>query len=291
MALNLPFFPPARGEYRDLTPTHTPPPPHRSSFSCGVDHPAFEAEVSVVPLVSPQDYGTAAAPADGGTRTLAGEQVYGTGVGGAYVPIASALAAGNTANIRIKVLWDAVTETGPLASPPESKGASDCVSTSSLPCGKQCTATGQVVQVNGADGKPIAYTCKADDLPSAERLSIMQGRTTAAVNFWSAALQVKRIKYGSPIVISTDILSAFGFSTLSVERQLEISSQAGTDIVVIMTARPSPYVKIAGYALCRQHDQYGRCTVGHCELARRDFLTDAMQARAALPFSPLTPLL
>lgn len=35
-----------------------------------------------------------------------------------------------------------------------------------------------------------------------------------------------------------------------------------TDLVIFMTARPSPYSNIAAWAMCLQRDQYGRCTVG-----------------------------
>lgn len=35
----------------------------------------------------------------------------------------------------------------------------------------------------------------------------------------------------------------------------------GTDLVIIMTARPSPNKPIAGFATCLQRDQYRRCTV------------------------------
>lgn len=40
------------------------------------------------------------------------------------------------------------------------------------------------------------------------------------------------------------------------------SSVSDTDLVIIMTARPSPGQPIAAYASCLQTDQHGRCTVG-----------------------------
>ena len=67
-----------------------------------------------------------------------------------------------------------------------------------------------------------------------------------------------------PIVVRT---TGLGLSGNAVTGHLPATagalSYANTDLVVIMTARPSPNSPIAGYASCLQADQWGRCTVGH----------------------------
>lgn len=80
----------------------------------------------------------------------------------------------------------------------------------------------------------------------------MRGRTSASIDYWQKTLFVKPIQDSITINIS-------GTSGLLSLNGMEITD---ADLVLIMTARPSPVSPIAGYATCLQYDQRGRCTVG-----------------------------
>lgn len=73
-----------------------------------------------------------------------------------------------------------------------------------------------------------------------------------ARQFWQHALKVRPVK-DAYISIDSAVVDAFNITT---------SQVPNVDLVIIMTARPSPNRPVAGYAGCRQRDQYNRCTVG-----------------------------
>lgn len=70
------------------------------------------------------------------------------------------------------------------------------------------------------------------------------------MDYWSKTLEVKPVI--GDITMDASVTNEFGVS----------GSFQNTDLVMIMTARPSPSSPIAGFALCYQRDQRGRCTVG-----------------------------
>ena len=55
------------------------------------------------------------------------------------------------------------------------------------------------------------------------------------------------------IVLDSVVLTNFGLPPITVP---------SADLVMIVTARPSPNIPIAGFAVCLQRDQWNRCTVG-----------------------------
>ena len=250
------------------------------SAQCGNDHPSLAAEMATPPLVVPQAYHESDARAlqqQPGTQayggapfpavTQCGAQTYST----TWVPLTPA----NARPIRITVVWDLIAngDTGV------------CDDGAPGPCTYQCTSAGQTgVRVKGTDGVSYSasgFTCSASDAVGSLKpdvpanyfspamnvnSKIMYDRTTAAVNFWASTLQVVPVL--DSIVIPTSGLSN---SALGVTKHVCPSASttscaalthSHTDLVVIMTARPSPNSPIAGYALCLQSDQWGRCTVG-----------------------------
>ncbi len=85
------------------------------------------------------------------------------------------------------------------------------------------------------------------------RYSTMKRRTEWARNYWQDALKVQRAV--SPIALSSFVQNTFP--------QISTLSYPDTDLVVVMTARPSPNLPIAGFALCMQYNAFDRCEVGH----------------------------
>jgi hypothetical protein len=197
-----------------------------------------ENDTHVAPVSAPQAYG-ANVRVDGAGRAL-NTEVYTT----PYVPVASANASGGTAPIRIVALWDVITVTGDAA--PSGSPA------------YQCTALNATIQVRAASGGYTAFAgCTANDIVTgaggAARLSVLQARTEAAIAYWQAAVRLQPVRDG--ITIDPSIVTSYNVPPSS-------ANVPNADVVLIMTARPSPFSAIAGYALCLQYDQFHRCTVG-----------------------------
>ena len=136
------------------------------------------------------------------------------------------------------------------AAPPDAAGAH-----------RQCRFTGDTIQAKDASGAwttwntnnfPATTPCDADSvvMPGNARYAAIQARTTAAVNYWAGTVRIKPVR--DAIVLDASLQTSFGVS----------GSFTDTDLVMIMTARPSPASPIAGFAICYQRDQRGRCTVG-----------------------------
>ncbi len=122
---------------------------------------------------------------------------------------------------------------------------------------RTCLFNGQTIQVDKAAGGGLEpYVCQEADVvhPTSKKFEVMKKRTEWAVQYWSSALAVKRTR--NPIVIQTGSTSRFGIPTSE-------AAHADVDLVVIMTAWPSPNKPIVGYASGIQSDQYSRSTVGH----------------------------
>jgi len=85
------------------------------------------------------------------------------------------------------------------------------------------------------------------------RYTVMKRRTEWARSYWQDALKVQRAV--APIALSSSVQNAFPQATTL--------AYPGADLVVIMTARPSPNLPIAGFALCLQYNAFDRCEVGH----------------------------
>lgn len=120
---------------------------------------------------------------------------------------------------------------------------------------RTCLTLGQSIQVDAASGsQKETYVCKELDVvhPSSRKFTVMKRRTEWAVQKWAEMLSVKRTH--DPIVIQSNLVNRFGLSS---------SLHSDVDLVVIMTAWPSPNKPIAGYASGIQSDQYFRSTVGH----------------------------
>lgn len=145
------------------------------------------------------------------------------------------------ANIRITVVWTVVD-------------AGDNVGGVK----RQCETLGETISVDDASGtSTVPMVCEAKHIVTgvagATRGNLMRARTEAARAFWQSALRIRPIRDNS-ITVGSDVTSRFGLPN-------NVQYPA-TDLVVIMTARPSPNRPVAGYASCRQRDQYNRCTVG-----------------------------
>jgi Leishmanolysin len=125
--------------------------------------------------------------------------------------------------------------------------------------GKQCTSVGQTITVVGAGTCSSTYTCKAENIVTgtvgAARMAVLMKRTNDALAYWMNTLRVKPVA-NPGIAISPTVGSYFtNPSALP-------SFVNNTDVVMIMTAHPSPCLPIAGQAMCLQTDQNNRCTVG-----------------------------
>jgi hypothetical protein len=208
-----------------------------------VDDPVVGAAVAVdAPAVVPQTYETPELVAR--ARRLA-PQTYADA--GSFVPLSLAHDAGWTRAIRITAVWDVIDsgdETGVSAQR------------------RMCTTEGETAEVKGTGGWrpwttadfPGTTPCGAKTVvaPGNARYLAMKARTDAAVAFWQGALAVKRVQ--DRITLDASVASEFGLAPGT--------SYGDTDLVLIMTARPSPASPIAGFAVCYQRDQRGRCTVG-----------------------------
>ena len=146
--------------------------------------------------------------------------------------------------IRIRIVWDVID-----AGDPTTWGSH-----------YQCSYVGQQINVLTADG---GYTLSSDRFceerhlvhgsRGAARGNAIRSRTAEAVEFYASSLRIRPVL---DEVIWLDIAALASYFTLG------LSSVSDADVVVIMTARPSPSSPISGHAKCMQLDQYGRCTVG-----------------------------
>jgi hypothetical protein len=167
------------------------------------------------------------------------------------VSIKTAKALNLTKPIRIKVVWS-VIETGDV-----------CCGVTTPQVGRQCILAGGTIEAKSSTGSWTQWTTSAfpgttpcdptsvvSTTVGATRYAAIKARTEAAMEYWTKTLEVKPIIGG--ITVDQSVTSEFGVS----------GSFPDTDLVMIMTARPSPASPIAGFALCYQRDQRGRCTVG-----------------------------
>lgn len=168
--------------------------------------------------------------------------------GGAFLPAEEADALGLTGPMRIKLVWDAI-DFGDLSA--DAPGA-DTRSTRSGSANRnsgalQCSFAGEVVW----NLFTTAHTCVEEDVVTPEKRAVIDTRSDFAAGFFGEALKVRPVQDDITI-----------YSSLADEFNLEAESRVVTDadLVIIMTARPGPGLN--GYALCRQLDQHGRCTVG-----------------------------
>lgn len=231
---------------------------------CGVGDGAFDAYVNPPQAIAPQVYhqpgpvygrllreATAEATSGGWLEAVESRaralQVqhavsYGSGV---FVPLASLHAAGLTGHIRISIVWDAVTS-GDYAH-------AFCTQPCS-PRARQCTFVGQYVFVQDASGSEVlsGIACTAEDVVTgavgADRYAAIFARTQAALDYWAKTLWVRPVQDAN-ITIDANLARAYNISNVV---------QPNADLVIIMTARPSPYRPVAGYASCGQRDQNNR---------------------------------
>ncbi|KAA0172575.1 hypothetical protein FNF27_05929 [Cafeteria roenbergensis] len=116
-----------------------------------------------------------------------------------------------------------------------------------------CESASEVATVSGAAGGSQPWQCTAAAVPTGARLTQLKRSITWSVERISRAFHVQPAQ--SAIELSNSIKAEF----LVPE---SMASVADTDLVIILVAWPSPFRPVAGYASCRQTDQYGRCTVG-----------------------------
>lgn len=175
--------------------------------------------------------------------------------GSTFLPLEDADAAGLAQPIRIKVLWDVIEGTDFTGSRLGSNAL-------------QCTRIGGPISVpcefsTSPDCMQIWDGCSVDDIVGPEgvvsdpngfhKLEVMKTRLDFAVEYFRKAFKVKPVQV--PIDLSPGVIDRFNLedATTRVEN---------ADLVVIMTARPSPWAALNGYATCQQRDQHGRCIVG-----------------------------
>ena len=100
-----------------------------------------------------------------------------------------------------------------------------------------------------------AYSCQQSDVvvPGGRRYSVLRERQEWAAEFWRQAVSLKRTR--DPVTVSQRWADTYRRNTSQL-------SHPGSDLVIIMLARPSPNLNIAAFAQCLQTDQFSRCTVG-----------------------------
>ena len=219
---------------------------------CGVDHPAF-AEHLAAPrgttrqaYHSPQTYAAVRRllgevdPSSDLARRLNDAQEYHAGP---FIPLSTLHAAGQDGPLRIGIVWESIDKGAK-----EFTGGNDYL--------RMCNRTGNVITITNAAGGTVVngYTCADADVvfPGNARYAQMVARTEGAVSYWGSTLRVRPVL--DPIYINNATRGRY-----HLDATLEVSN---VDVVMVMTAEPSPDVAIAGYAGCQQQDQYGRCTVG-----------------------------
>ena len=212
-----------------------------SAHRCGLMDADIAAEAAKPVEVVPQEY----VPA--GERRLQ-RQAYGA------EPFTQPLNV-SARPIRIVALWD-VLDAGDVVSGAQRQCV--CTTADVSACGAGRSATIRVAPSSGSG--EVNATCAANMVVSMRsgpdanaRRRVLEARTNDAITRWGSTLSVRPVL--DSITVSGTTARAFG---LAGPRAVP-----NADLVLIMTARPSPNKPIAGFAVCRQKDQLGRCTVGH----------------------------
>ena len=229
--------------------TGTPSTPH-TSVHCGNDDPAYHEEVNRSPVVVPQAYHPAEEGRELQTKT---NQNYGEGSSSTMLPNLKATAQ----PIRILAIWDTAEKTGDRGVC-EGRTWSSSLSTT---CTYQCTedTSANVLVKNTAGSYAGGFSCASKYAVKGKNLEIMKGRTAQAIDFWQRTVKVTPVVGG--ITVANNIAQRYHLP-LTPDGAYDAGLQANVDLLLIMTARPSPSSPIAGYAMCVQVDQFGRCTVG-----------------------------
>lgn len=211
---------------------------------CGVDDPAFASIVNAPSVEVAQQYHQGEIYRQlSGARGLQNNN---------FVPLRTLHAQGLSDNIRIGLVWD------PVDNGDYSVGQ-NCGNPYTCPIRpRQCSYVGQSIYVQDAAGNEVysPSLCEGKHLVTgplgAARGAAMRERTTQAMNFWRQTLMVRPVQ-DPQITIDPLIVQKYNLTTANV---------SNVDLVIIMTARPSPNRPVAGYASCLQRDQLRRCTVG-----------------------------
>lgn len=216
---------------------------------CGVGHPDFdylkEAEGSHATVH--QDYRSE--PPAGIARMLPAQK-YDSSLS-TYLSAKSANSTGKSRPIRITAVWDAV-EKG------DNTFSTGCTPTA-FPL--QCSVGQATVSTKAMNGGSYqGYNCLTTKaawettrmVVTPDRLAVMKKRTADAIEFWAKTLRVTPVENGITITQNSCILPGDVIG----------KTVEGADLVMVMTARPSPFSAVMGYAQCVQWDQWQRCTVG-----------------------------
>jgi hypothetical protein len=242
--------------WRQSLPHPCPPGPRPSlpihslcSMRCGVGHPDFdylkEAEGSHATVH--QDYRSE--PPAGIARMLPAQK-YDSSLS-TYLSAKSANSTGKSRPIRITAVWDAV-EKG------DNTFSTGCTPTA-FPL--QCSVGQATVSTKAMNGGSYqGYNCLTTKaawettrmVVTPDRLAVMKKRTADAIEFWAKTLRVTPVENGITITQNSCILPGDVIG----------KTVEGADLVMVMTARPSPFSAVMGYAQCVQWDQWQRCTVG-----------------------------
>lgn len=220
-------------------------------WRCGVDDPVMVPhiqELTANTVTVPQIYETPTMLDDIQQRRLTTQTYVDSG---SFVPIQIADSSGWTRPIRIAAIWDVIDSGDP-------NGVNQP--------NRMCSTVGDTIEVQ-ANGNWIAWTtanfpatspCSSKSVVSAvqsssgwDRYNVIKARTNAAISYWQSTLKIKRTQ--DNIVLDSSITTTYG---------LVAGTSIDADLVLVMTARPSPASPIAGFAVCLQRDQRGRCTVG-----------------------------
>ena len=151
--------------------------------------------------------------------------------------------------LRVVPVWD-VIDAGDVATTRPSPG--DPIGTVAT---RQCSAAGAQVTVQASSNTAeTGATCTAAMVVTRNDATYndIVLRTSQAISYWSSTLLVRPV-LDTNITIASDIVTGYALTS---------STVPAADLALIMTARPSPNVPIAGYATCLQFDQWNRCTVG-----------------------------
>ena len=187
-------------------------------------------------------------------RELTGQD-YGSGAASLTLPDLATTAQ----PIRIQAVWDVVEVSGDTGLCEGSGSSPTCIAT--YQCSNPPAVTG--VSVKSSSGSyTTGFACTEKYGAYGVNLDIMKGRTAQAIDYWQRTIRVTPVING--ITVDTGVAQAYHLPPVSSSDKSWIKgNQANVDLLLIMTARPSPNSPIAGYAQCIQADQFGRCTVGH----------------------------
>ncbi len=219
-----------------------------AAHRCGLMDAEIAAEAAKPVPVVPQEY-TARRPDDELRRLQVSQQSYDAQT---FTQNLTDVAQ----PIRIVALWGVLN-----AGDRDTNGVQrQCVCTTADPadrCGGRSTSA---VVAPSSGSVEVPAVCKPNMVVSMQagaganaRRRVLEMRTNDAIARWNRTLSVRPVL--DPITVSAGTARAFGLTGPL--------PMPNADLVLIMTARPSPNKPIAGYAVCKQKDQLGRCTVGH----------------------------